>query len=50
MKTKTTQRRIKAPKRSSCAMCKPWKKGWEDKHTIGEKRKAQDADQQLREQ
>ena len=43
MKTKTTQRRIKAQKRSSCGMCKPWKRGWAGK------RQAQAADQQLRE-
>ncbi len=30
-------------------MCKPWKHGWEQKRTISEVRKAQDADQQLRE-
>ena len=49
MKTKVTQRRIKAPKASSCAMCHPHKRGWEGQRTIGEVRKAQDADQQLRE-
>jgi hypothetical protein len=48
MKTKQTQRRIKAQKRSSCAMCKPWKKGWEDKKTISQLRKAQDAESQLK--
>jgi len=49
MNTKVTQRRIKASKGSSCAMCKPWKHGWMGKRTVGEVRKAQDADQQLRE-
>ncbi len=49
MKSKTTQRRIKAHKASSCGMCKPWKQGWEGKRTIGEVRRAQDADQQLKE-
>lgn len=48
MKTKTTQRRIKAPKGSSCAMCKPWKRGWTGKRTVGEVKKAQDAEEQLR--
>ena len=49
MKSKTTQRRFKAQKRSSCPMCKPYKRGWEGKRTIGEVRRAVDADQQLRE-
>ena len=49
MKSKMTQRRIKAPKPSTCATCKPWKKGWAGKRTVNEDRKAQDADQQLRE-
>jgi hypothetical protein len=31
MKTKLTQRRIKARKSSACAMFKPWKKGRADK-------------------
>lgn len=33
-----TRRRFKAPKRSSCALCKPHKRGWEDKKTSGEMR------------
>jgi hypothetical protein len=49
MKTKLTQRRIKARKSSSCAMCKPWKQGWADKKTVGDIRHAQRAEQQLRE-
>jgi len=49
MKTKLTQRRFKAQKRSACGLCKPWKKGGEDKKTVGQLRKAQDAEQQLKE-
>jgi hypothetical protein len=30
-------------------LCKPWKKGGEDKKTVGQVRKAQDAQQQLKE-
>lgn len=30
-------------------MCKPYKHGWEQKRTIGEVRRAVDADQQLQE-
>ncbi len=30
-------------------MCKPYKHGWEEKRTIGEKRQAVNADQQLKE-
>jgi hypothetical protein len=32
MKSKFTQRRYRAPKRSSCAMCKPQQRGWADKN------------------
>ena len=49
MKTKLTQRRFKAQKSSACGLCKPWKKDGEDKKTVGQLRKAQDADQQLKE-
>jgi hypothetical protein len=49
MKTKLTQRRFKAQKSSAWGLCKPWKKGGEDKKTVGQLRKAQDADQQLKE-
>ena len=48
MKSKLTQRRFKAPKRRSCGLCKPWKKGWEGKRTVGGTRQAQAADQQLK--
>jgi hypothetical protein len=33
MKTNLRKARFKAPKNSSCAMCKPNKRGWEDKKT-----------------
>jgi hypothetical protein len=49
MKGKYTKKRFKADKGSSCAMCKPWKHGWEDKKVIGEIRKGIDAEQQLKE-
>jgi hypothetical protein len=49
MKTKFTQRRIKARKSSACAICKPWKQGWADKKTVGDIRQAERAGQQLRE-
>jgi hypothetical protein len=49
MKTKMTQRRIKARKASACGLCKPWKQGWDDKKTVRNLRHAQRADQQLRE-
>lgn len=48
MKGKYTQKRYKAPKGSSCAMCKPWKHNGEDKKTINEIRAGIDAEQQLR--
>lgn len=47
MKTRLTQRRIKAPKASACGMCKPWKKGWQDKKTVSQLRRAIDAAQQM---
>ena len=40
MKTNLTQRRFKARKGSSCAMCKPNKHGWEDKRTFRDLRNA----------
>jgi hypothetical protein len=49
VKTKLTQRRIKARKLSACAMCKPWKQGWADKKTVRDIRNAQRAEQQLQE-
>ena len=49
VKTKLTQRRIKARKASACGLCKPWKQGWADKKTARDIRHAQRAEQQLRE-
>lgn len=50
VKTNLTKRRVKAPKRSSCALCKPHKRGWDDKKTPGELRTAVKHAQELREQ
>ncbi len=50
MKTNLTKRRFKAPKRSSCALCKPHKRGWDDKKKPGELRVAVKHAQELREQ
>lgn len=49
MKSKLTQARYKARKRSSCAMCKPYKNKWEDKKDTNRLRAAQDHEQQLKE-
>jgi hypothetical protein len=49
MKSKFTQRRYRAPKRSSCAMCKPQKRGWADKKTVTDLRRAIGHEQQIRE-
>ncbi len=40
MKTNLTKRRYKAEKRSACAMCKPYNRGWEDKKTVRDLRSA----------
>jgi len=40
LKTNLTKRRFKAPKRSSCGLCKPHKRGWDDKKRTGEMRAA----------
>lgn len=47
MKTKLTQRRIKAPSASACGLCKPWKQGGVDKQTVRDLRHALCAEQQL---
>jgi addiction module HigA family antidote len=47
MKTKLTQRRIKARKSSACGLCQPWKQGW--MKTVRDIRHAQRAQQQLSE-
>lgn len=49
MKTNLAKRRFKAPKRRSCALCKPHKRGWDDKKTAGELRTAVKHAQELRE-
>ena len=49
MKTKLAQKRFKAHKRSSCALCKPYKKGWEGKRKIAEQREAIGHEQQIKE-
>jgi len=49
MKSKFTQRRYRAPKRSSCAMCKPQQRGWADKKTPGDLRRAIGQERQIRE-
>ena len=49
MKTKLTQRRIKARKASACGLCKPWKQGCADKKTPRDIWQAQQAQQQLAE-
>lgn len=49
MKTKLTQRRIKAQKGSSCGLCKPWKHGGAGKRPVRDQRSAISADQALKE-
>jgi hypothetical protein len=49
MKSKFTQRRYRAPKKSSCGLCKPQKRGWDDKKTFNDLRRAIGQEQQIRE-
>ena len=49
MKTKLTQRRIRASKASACGLCKPHKRGMADKKTVADVRAAIGAEQQFRE-
>ncbi len=49
MKTKLTQRRIRASKASACGLCKPQKRGWADKKTVPDLRAAYRDELQLRE-
>ena len=49
MKSKFVQRRYRAPKRSACAMCNPQKRGWADKKTVTDLRRAIGQEQQIRE-
>ena len=48
MKSDLTGRRYRAQKRSACAMCKPDKRGWEDKKTTGDLRVAVQHEQEIR--
>jgi hypothetical protein len=47
MKSKLTQRRYRAPKRSVCGMCKPQQRGWADKKTPADLRTAIRLEQQI---
>jgi len=38
MKTNLIKRRYKAQKKSACGLCKPHKRGWEDKKTVSDLR------------
>jgi hypothetical protein len=49
MKTNLTKRRYKAPKRSACPLCKPYKRGREDKKTAGDMRTAVKHEEEIRE-
>jgi hypothetical protein len=49
MKSKFTQRRYRAAKRSSCAMCKPQQRGWADKKNATDLRQAIKQEQEIRE-
>jgi hypothetical protein len=48
LKSKFTQRRYRAPKRSACALCKPHQQGWADKKTFTDVRRAVADEHQLR--
>jgi len=50
LKTNLTKRRYKAPKRSSCPLCKPNKRGRDDKKSVSEVRTAVKHAEELREQ
>jgi len=49
MKSKFTQRRYRAPKQRACGLCKPQQRGWADKKTAGDLRRAIAHEQQIRE-
>ena len=40
MKSNLQKARFKANKKSSCTMCKPYKRGWEDKKDMQQLRQA----------
>ncbi len=48
MKSKVTQRRYRAPKRSACGLCKPQQRGRADKKTPGDLRRAIGQEQDMR--
>jgi len=48
MKSKFTQRRYRAPKRSACGLCKPHQQGWADKKTFADVRGGVAHEQQVR--
>lgn len=48
MKSNFMKRRYRAQKSSACAMCKPHKRGWEDKKTMGDLRVAVRHEQEIR--
>lgn len=47
MKTNLTKRKYKAVKHKACGLCKPWKRGWEDKKSINDVRNAIKHDDEL---
>jgi hypothetical protein len=47
MKSKMTQRRYRAPKRSACGLCKPQQRGWADKRTPADVRRAIGQEQEM---
>jgi len=49
MKTKAIQRRYRAPKRSACGLSKSHQRGWADKKTPSDLRRALAQEQQIRE-
>jgi hypothetical protein len=49
MKTNLTKRRYKGQKRSACGLCKPYKRGWEDKKTVRDLRIATKHQQEIEE-
>jgi hypothetical protein len=48
VKSNFTKRRYKAQKSSACAMCKPYKRGWEDKKNVRDLRVAIQHEQELK--
>ena len=48
MKSRLSQQRFKAPKKSACGLCKPHKRGWVGKRRTADLRLAIGHEQQLR--